>query len=98
MKISIVTTSPGTSESVGGFEWRTDPAEAEKVFRQFRTRGSTTRLWHDVEVQDDMTPEEVTDHVDYGYWQDQTADWGEPARTYVGPEVRPYEEWESHDL
>lgn len=93
MKISIVTNQPGTAESVGGFEWRIDPAEAEKMFRDFRTAGSTTTLWHGVEIQDDMTPEEITDYVDYCYWQAETAQWGEPARVYVGPNVRSYEEW-----
>lgn len=87
VKISVVTSEPGTRESVGTYEWRTDPAEAEKAFRSLRSLDSITRLWHDVEVNDGLTPEEITAHVDYLYWDCASSTMGEPAKTYIGPEV-----------
>jgi hypothetical protein len=92
VKISIVTSEPGTREGVGAFEWHTEHDAAEKAFRQFRTLDSTTKLWHDVEIPDGMTGEEITERVDYTYWEAETYQWGEPDRVYVGPQVEKKEE------
>ena len=87
--------SIATSENVGGFEWRTDPAEAEKQFRVMRGSRGVTKLWHGIDV-GDMSGEEITDYVDSIYWgyapgipaddDGQAAQekiWGKPARVHT---------------
>jgi hypothetical protein len=84
--ISIV-----TSENVGGWEWRLDPADAEHLFRNMRGQLGVTKLWHGIDI-GDMAPRDIDDYVDSVYWGDgDGADepvagpneaWGEPARVH----------------
>ncbi|MBT2587927.1 hypothetical protein [Arthrobacter sp. ISL-95] len=80
MKISVV-----TSESVGGFGWRVDPQEAEREFRWMRGLRGVTRLWHGVEVSDDLLPKQITDYIEEVYWEGvdhPLSIWGKPAREH----------------
>lgn len=76
-KISIV-----TSENASGWEWRTEPAEAEAAFRAMRGLKGVTKLWHGVEV-GEMPGGNIDEYVDGIYWDgDQEATWGKPARVH----------------
>lgn len=72
MKINIAIYEPPSgadSDSVGAFEWRVDPIAAEQMFREFRSSVGTTYLFTDVEVPEDAESDEITNWVDFGYWE-----------------------------
>lgn len=86
-EVSIVITEPTHPLSVGGFEWRHDPAEAETEFRSLRSKFCLTRLWHGVAVPEELTePDAITDWVDGIYWdasiEEQEELLGKPAREH----------------
>lgn len=83
------TISVVTSENVGGWEWRTDPVEAEALFRSMRGSRGLTRLWHDVDVS--AIPDgEIDNYIDEIYWNGigyQEDVWGKPARAHGKPGI-----------
>ena len=77
----------GNPNGVGGFEWRTDAAEAEKAFRSLRGGNGTATLWQGVEVDEALSPDEITDWVDGVYWDKSPAEQieilGTPTKTHT---------------
>lgn len=90
MKISIVICEPlaDSPNSVGAYEWRVDPEDAEREFRSLRGTGTVTRLWHGIDI-DAPTPDAVTECIDAVYWSYTPGPplqvWGPPDREYTGP-------------
>jgi hypothetical protein len=84
MVISIAVCDPSESR-VGGFQWSIYPDRAEKAFREFRGEGTRASLWHGVTVPEGMDGEEITDWVDWYYWEainERESVWGKPVKVY----------------
>lgn len=69
-KIHVVISEPTTDFGVGCFEWRIDPVEAERLFRQLRGNEASTYLYNDVTVPEELREDHdaITVWVDTIYW------------------------------
>lgn len=68
--INITLCEPKDPESVGGFEWRVDGVEADRVFEEFCKTGSRVEHYTGVTVPKHLREdvEGITEFVDRYYW------------------------------